>query len=257
MKSAVFVLICSFWSFTLFAQGPPIYTETPIMLGLDGGGVRTFGKYVSKENASIYIQPIAVPFNILPKWQIGVIAPFIYKKPEASNGKFGFGDAKFFTKFQIQQKNWKGKTFRTLVKVVETFPTGNTTDSIPLGAGSFQTAVGINSGFITLKYGVYGEVAYNLTSNGLDDNFIYNFAVAIPLLKQQYPPKQINVSLEFNGNLAVQSKSNKLFISPGVQWIVGKRLLFETGIQIPIVEQVVSAEKTKFIYTLGTRFLLF
>ncbi len=40
------------------AQGPPIFTDTPIMLGLEGKGLRTFGNIVSKENANAYIQPV-------------------------------------------------------------------------------------------------------------------------------------------------------------------------------------------------------
>ncbi|MEE8289408.1 MAG: hypothetical protein V3R25_08335, partial [Nitrosomonadaceae bacterium] len=39
-----------------YAQGPPIFTDTPLLLGLEGGGIRTFGKYISKENANIYLQ---------------------------------------------------------------------------------------------------------------------------------------------------------------------------------------------------------
>jgi len=35
------------------AQGPPIFTDTPILLSLDGGGIRTFGQLISKENAKL------------------------------------------------------------------------------------------------------------------------------------------------------------------------------------------------------------
>ena len=64
------------------AQGPPIYTGTPILLGLEGGGVRTFGRYISKENATAYVQPFAIPYNIATKFQVGVIVPFVSKSPE-------------------------------------------------------------------------------------------------------------------------------------------------------------------------------
>jgi hypothetical protein len=48
----------------MFAQGPTIFTETPIMLGVEGRGLRAFGNIVQRENANTYIQPIAIPYNM-------------------------------------------------------------------------------------------------------------------------------------------------------------------------------------------------
>ncbi len=239
------------------AQGPPIFTETPIMLGLDGGGVRTFGKFISKEKAKVYVQPIAIPYNISSKWQIGGIIPLMNKAPTGAESKFGLADVKVYTKYQIHQKNGKGKTFRSLIKLTETFPTGNTSNVPPLGTGSWQTTLTLVSGYITTKYGLYGDIGYNFTSDGLPDNLIYNMAVAYPLLPQKYPPNQVNISLELNGNLFTSDGSHVLFISPGIQFIPGRRFLVETGIQLPISQSIAEDERTKFMYTLGIRVLIF
>lgn len=239
------------------AQGPPIFTESPFLLGLEGKGIRTFGTYISKENANVYMHPIAIPYNITSKWQVGGIAPFINKAPDGMDSRFGLGDVKLFTKYQVHQKDGKGKTFRTLVKLTESFPTGNTTDAPPLGSDAYQTTIGLVSGYITLKYGIYGEVAYNIASNGLPDNLIYNVAFGYPLLPQKYPPRQLNLYLEFNGNLITDNGNNSLFLSPGVQYLAGKKLLLETGIQLPLIEDVPDGQKTNFMYTLGTRILIF
>lgn len=238
------------------AQGPPIFTDTPIMLGLEGRGLRTFGMYVSKENAKVYMHPFAIPYNISSQWQVGAIAPFVNVSPEGLNSRFGLGDVKLFTKYQLIQRDGKGKTFRTLIKVMETFPTGNSKDTPPLGSGAYQTAIGLVNGYITTKYGIYGEVAYNFVSDGLPDNLIYNIAFGLPLLPQRYPPKQLNLYLEFNGNHIIKGNNN-LFISPGLQWIGGRRFLLETGLQIPLIEDVPDNQKTNFRYTLGTRILIF
>jgi hypothetical protein len=239
------------------AQGPPIFTETPIMLGLDGGGVRTFGKFISKENAKVYIQPIAIPYNISTKWQVGGIIPLMNNAPEGAESRFGLTDVKIYAKYQIHKKDGKGKTFRTLVKLTESFPTGNTSDAPPLGSGAWETTVALVSGLISTKYGLYGELAYNITSDGLPDKLIYNVAFAYPLLPQKYPPNQINVFLEFNGNLITGSGIHNLFISPGIQYIAGSRFLIETGIQLPLTQGVADSEKTKFMFTLGVRVLIF
>lgn len=239
------------------AQGPPIFTDTPIMLGLEGRGLRTFGRLINKENVKVYLQPIAIPYNLTTKWQVGTIVPFASVSPKGSNSRFGLADIKVFTKYQLIQKDGKGKTFRSLIKITESFPTGNTEKSPPIGAGVYQTSIGFVNGYVTTRYGIYTEVAYNAVFGNRPDNLIYNIALGLPLLPQNYPPKQINVFLEFTGTYFSDTKNNELYIAPGIQWINGRRFLLETGIQLPLVEEVPEGLKTNFIYTLGTRILIF
>lgn len=251
-------IIFSFLSVLTFAdkisaQGPPIYTDSPILLGLEGGAVRTFGKYISKKNATIYVHPFVVPYNLTAKLFIGVGTPYISKMPKGKDHQSGMGDVFAFAKYVILQKDKTGKTFRSAVKVSETFPTGKTN----IGSGVYQTSVGIVNGYITTKYGIYGEVSYNIASDNLPDELIYNFAFGLPLLPQKYPPKQLNLYLEFTGDYIVDNKANNLFIAPGVQYIAGRRFLFEGGIQIPLAEDVPETQKTNFMYLLGTRILIF
>ncbi len=240
-----------------YAQGPPIFTDTPLLLGLEGGGIRTFGKYISKENANIYMQPFVVPYNLTAKLNIGLIIPYVRKSPDGKETQSGIGDIGVFTKYVILQKDYTRKTFRTLVKVTQRFPTGRTNSDPAIGLDVYQTSIGLVSGFITTKYGIYTEVGYNIVSNNLSDNFIYNVAFGYPLLPQRYPPKQLNAYLEFNGNYVLDNNQNNLFISPGLQFIAGRRVLFETGIQLPLIEDVPDNLKTNFMYTLGTRILIF
>ena len=82
----------------MFAQGPPIFTETPIMLGVEGRGVRTFGNIVQKENANAYIQPIAIPYNITNKWQVGAVVPFVSIGLKGISTNSGIGDVNLFVK---------------------------------------------------------------------------------------------------------------------------------------------------------------
>ncbi len=261
MKSSFFGIILlsiiAISTVKIQAQGPPIYTGTPILLGLDGGGVRTFGKYISKENATAYVQPIAIPYNITAKLQVGAIVPFVRKSPDGLAANSGVGDVMAFAKYLLIQKDGSGKTFRLMARVKETFPTAKTNEMPALGSGAYQTDVGLVGGYISTKIGIYGEVGYNFTSDHLPDNLIYNLAVGLPLLPQQYPPKQLNVFLEFTGNYATSVKLNSLFIAPGIQAILGRRLLFESGIQLPLTQDVPDGQKTNFIFLLGTRILIF
>ncbi len=256
MKIILSVILSILLANISFGQGPPITAETPIMLGLEGGGIRTFGKFISKENTTIYIQPIGIPYNITAKFQVGGIFPFKFITPNDAETIGGISDITMFTKFQLYKKDGIAKTFRILANIKQSFPTGKTVSTPKIGSGIYQTYVGLIIGKITTDIGIYGDLGYNITSNNVTDNVLYNFSVGIPLLPQKYPQKQINTYLEFNGNYLIESKIHTLFISPGIQFIPGRRILFETSFQIPVLQQNISTNKTNYMVLLGTRFLI-
>ena len=183
--------------------------------------------------------------------------PYVSKSITGKETQSGIGDLATFVKYVVVQKDYSKKTFRAVVKVTERFPTGRTNSDPAIGRDAYQTSIGLVSGFITTKYGIYTEVGYNMVSNSLSDNFIYNIAFGYPITPPKYPPKQLNAYLEFNGNYIFDNNQNILFISPGLQFIAGRRVLFETGIQLPLIEDVPDNQKTNFMYTLGTRILIF
>ncbi|MCF6182213.1 hypothetical protein [Lutibacter sp.] len=254
-KYKLFILLV-FYITLSNAQGPPITTQTPVMLGLEGSGIRTFGKFISKENATIYVQPIIIPYNISSKFQIGGIFPFKFINPKGTNAVTGFSDLALFAKYQLYKKDGKAKTFRILANLKQTFPTGKSSSMPAIGLGLSQTYIGLILGKITSAIGIYSDFGYTITNKGATDNFSYNFSVGIPLLPQQYPQKQINSFLEFNGNYLFDSRIHTLFISPGLQFIPGRRILFETSLQIPVLQQNININKTNYMLLIGTRFLI-
>ena len=259
MRKLLFIILWVSGVEASFAQGPPIFTDTPIMLGLDGRGIRTFGRYINRENVKVYVQPVAIPYNINAKWQVGAILPWRRINPETEGLKAnsGFGDITLFTKYQVFQKDGKGKTFRGLVKLSETIPSGNTSKAPAIGSGVNTTGIGFVTGYVTLKYGLYGEIGYNIVSDGSPNNLIYNLALSYPLLPQKYPPFQLNLSVDLNGSTVPEVDHNILFFSPGLQLITGKRFLLETGVQLPLSQSGYDGNKIKYTYTLGTRILIF
>jgi len=238
------------------AQGPPITTQTPVMLGLEGSGIRTFGKFISKENVNTYVQVFAVPYNLSSTFQLGIIIPYKSINPKGMNSISSFADLTLFAKYQLYKKDGKAKTFRILANLKQTFPTGNSSKTPSVGSGLSQTYFGLILGNITSAVGVYGDFGYTLSNKGATDSFSYNFSVGVPLLPQKYPQKQLNSFLEFNGNYLFDSNIHTLFISPGLQFIPGRRFLFETSFQIPVVQQNITTNKTNYMLLLGTRFLL-
>ena len=120
---------------TVLAQGPPINTDTPIMLGLEGGGIRTFAKFVRRttllqdgdeipddmdRQVTVRVTPIAIPYNLLSdKIQVGVIVPFMdvdFESTVQDMSSFGIGDVRVFAKYLLYQRDRKKETFRIASK---------------------------------------------------------------------------------------------------------------------------------------------
>lgn len=242
--------------FQLFSQGPPITVETPIMLGLEGSGIRTFGRYISTEKSNDFVQVTAFPYNLSPTFQVGGVLPFVFKNPAGAGKASGLGDLTVFTKYQLYKKDGKARTFRVLGRLAHTFPTGRTSGEPPLGAGLQQTNFGLIGGHISPKIGIYGDVGYNLTDKGATDNMVYNFSIGIPLLPHRYPQKQVNAYLELNGNYLLEPRTNQVFLAPGLQFIPGRRLLIESSFQQPVFQKEGAVNKINFRWLLGLRFLI-
>ncbi|MBL4568272.1 MAG: hypothetical protein JKY69_00905 [Flavobacteriaceae bacterium] len=199
----------------------------------------------------MYVQPIGIPFNITPKFQVGAIFPFKFVTPKGGETAGGLSDITLFTKYQLYKKDEVAKTFRILASLKQTFPTGNSVSS-----GIYQTYVGLIIGKISTAIGLYSDFGYTITSGNATDNFLYNFAVSIPLLPQKYPQKQLNTLLELNGSYMLDQELHTLFIAPGLQFIPGRRILFETSVQLPIIQDSSISNKTNYMLLVGTRFLI-
>ena len=240
------------------AQGPPIFTETPIMLGLEGRGVRTFGKYVSADGGHTYVQLVAVPYNVATRFQVGGAVPMVWKTPaDGGTRQSGLGDVSIFLKQQVFQKDGKGRTLRALLKATLGLPTGSTSSEPPIGSGVWQTGLAAVTGLITTRFGVYTELGYRWLSEGLPGRYFYNVALSVPLLPQQYPPRQINLSVDVNGQGSASNGNHALLLSPGLQWIAGRKLLLESGVQLPVVEAGLGAGAPNFAWLFGARVLIF
>ncbi len=237
-------------STSIYAQGPPIFTDSPLLLGLEGGGIRTFGKYISTESGQTFIQPLVVPYNVTTDFQIGGIQPYVFRSPDNDESQSGFGNFTLFGKYSIIQIDGRAKTFRALLKYTQTFTTGASNVSVNANASQFS----IVTGYVTINYGIYGTVGYSFVSSDLPNNLIYNFAFGYPLLPQKYPPFQLNIFMELNGTHTLDVDQHLLFVSSGLQLMTSSTFLIETGMQIPLVDD---RNNTKFAYTLGIRFLFF
>lgn len=232
----------------LYAQGPPVFSDTPIFLGLDGRAVRTFGQWIKMEKSSVFLIPFGVPYNIRTNLLIGVVFPLVWK----SNNENGMGDVSISAKFLYYQKDGLKKTFRMAFKLEEKFPTGTI-----MGSKAYQTYLGLISGYISTKLGIYLDLGYRAISKQLPDNFSYNLSIGIPLMEVKYPPRQVNLYWGVHGILTVAKLQQISYVSSAIQFIPDKRFLVEGGIKVPIKENPSVQERRNIIISLGGRVLIF
>ncbi len=277
-----------------WAQGPPIHTDTPMMLGLEGRGVRTYAKYIyvgrfpkigMEDDVTIIpryrilVFPLAVPYNLFSdRFQVGIVAPFMrVRRMEIAREQTGagIGDVRLFAKYLLLQHDRPQETFRIATKVSLKLPTG-TARSVPvLGSGSTDVAVSAVAGWIKQRTGVYLEGIYQF--RGRFGNLRYgnvllvNLALGhrfLPPVYRRYPSPQINGFLEINGEFTARSRIDGVeqassggalvLFSPGIQYVGGRRWLIEASWQWPIIHQPNGLQPVlSWQFLVGTRVLLF
>jgi hypothetical protein len=224
MSVHVHTLLVSFVLFTAgreaVAQGPPIHTDTPIMLGLEGRGVRTFAKVVRRgrlldsgeevdnpdeRDITVVQVPIIVPYNLFSeRFQVGVIVPFAKVDSRATmtkNSSSGLADVRVFGKYLLYQRDGLNETFRVATKAGVKFGSGDGSKTPPLGTDSTDYFMSVVAGWVRGRTGIYGEGIVNL--NGSNDTIdvgnsvAYNLAFGFrlsPAVYGTYPARHYSAS---------------------------------------------------------------
>jgi hypothetical protein len=277
----------------LSAQGPPIQTDTPILLGLEGKAVMLRTIVVSKSrlyqdgsripdplnrkvNASLF--PVTIPYNVTTDVLIGATLPLAsvrVKSRGESTQSFGLSDISIFAKYLVVQVDRLQETFRIIGKGSVKLPTGSETRNPPLGTGTTDVSIGGVAAWIGNRFGAYGDVSYSFigTSGGTryGDVLGYNIAVGFrlsPAVYEAYPTAQWNLYLELNGRLSAKNDLNgtidpnsgghAIFLSPGVQLIPSRFFLLEASWGVPLIQSLNGTQLgTDFSLVMGARVLLY
>ncbi len=195
----------------------------------------------------------------------------------------GLGDLHLFAEYAFFVKDEREKTTRAILIGGIDLPTGSHGNpDLPQGlwngSGAVNYSIGAAFSYIPAKWGLYTDLIYRITTEGsgfeFGDTLRYDLAVGYrlwPGIYETYPSPQINIFLEFNGlweqknrdfrsdgNKIHDSGGNRIFLSPGIQFIPGRAFLIEASVQIPLVENLNGDQlKTDFQANFGLRWLLF
>lgn len=242
----------------------PLFSQTARTQFFLGTAVRTFGQYQKFQGGGnelkVWTAPAIFSYALLTDATLNLVIPYQRRHLETPTGDLdadGIGDITLFGKYRFYRRDFPfGRDQLAFIGGLE-FPSGSTTEGpglkasppLQLGSAGVDGLLGIAFGHTRSWYSIEGAIQGKLNSEAEDFRFGNVLLYDLYLAYQTYPawptpPAQLNFSVEFNGRTfannevdgkEVDTGGTVLFISPGIQYIVNTNLLFETGVQVPIV----------------------
>lgn len=252
------ILLALFMSTAIFAQGPPITSDNPIMLGGDTFLIKSLTEIRNTERGTFIDAPLMAHYIISNNSLVAVHLPYVsYNFDEEYGGASGntFGDMTIMGKYQFLRKDQMGKTFRMVAKTLQNLPTGKKLDIDDMSEGLYSGYYGIVAGYESLKLGVSNEIGYKWQPDGDGDNFIYKLGFGLPLLKPTYPVDQLNLYFEYTSEAMLEEDIYRLLYAQGIQYAKNK-WTWEAAIQFPLIQNGNEAKDINYSIYLGTRFIL-
>ena len=146
---------------------------------------------------------------------VAVHIPYLTYSFNNGNSNSTLADIKLLGKYQFYRKDGTGKTFRIAAKTVQSLPTGEDLDVMDLSTGKYSGYYGVVAGYESLKYGISNELGYNWMPDGTMDEFVHKLGFGLPLLKPQYPNKQVNLYFEYTNSWLTERDWYQLLYAQG------------------------------------------
>jgi len=265
-------------------RAAPIFGASPRTQFFLGTAVRSFGLFQKSEGGGkelkVWTAPAIFSYALVTDATLTLVIPYQRRHLETPSADFdadGIGDITLSGKYRFYRRDLPfGRDQISFIGGLE-LPSGSTSKgpglkaapSLQLGSGGVDGIVGVAAGTTRSWYSIEGSLLAKINSEAKDFQFGNVLLYDLYLAYQTYPewptpPAQLNFSIEFNGRTSgdnevdgkeVDTGGTVLFISPGIQYIVTGNLLFETGVQIPIVNDFPSGElEPDFTVLFGFRY---
>jgi len=245
-------LILVFCAFVSKAQGPPITVDKPIMLGGKSFTVKSLTEIRTTDSGTSTYVPVMLHYLPTHNTLVALHIPVIDYSFDGGEKGTDFADLKILGKYQFYRKDQTGKTFRLVAKTFQNLPTGRDLNVIDQSTGEYQGYYGLVSGYETLKYGISTEVGYNW-SPSIYNEFRAKLGFGLPLLKPQYPNKQVNLFFEYSSSLFTDVDQYQLLFAQGIQYAL-KNITFDLAVQLPLINNNNELGEFKHSVFIGTRY---
>ncbi|SDB28048.1 hypothetical protein SAMN03097699_0484 [Flavobacteriaceae bacterium MAR_2010_188] len=253
-----FLLILFLSPEVLLAQGPPITTDNPIMLGGNSYLFKSLTEIRTTERGTFVNAPLIAQYVVSNNFLVGLHLPYVdysFKDEYGGMNGNGLGDISLLAKYQFLRKDQMGKTFRMVAKTMHDLPTGEKLGIDGISEGMYSGYYGIVAGYESLRLGVSNEIGYKWQPDGNGDNFIYKLGFGLPLLKPTYPVDQLNLYFEYTSEAMIEQDIYRLLYAQGIQYAKNK-WTWEAALQFPLIQNGDKTRDINYTIFLGTRFIL-
>ena len=235
------------------AQGPPITSDNPIMLGGGSFTARSLVEIRNTQRGTVVYIPMSLQYLPTANSLVAINLPYMdYDLAPDGNGGT-LADISLLGKYQFLRQDGTGRTFRMVAKTLQTLPTGKDLDLMGLSTGHYAGYLGVISGYESLHYGITTEMGYNWMPDGSLDEFRAKLGFGLPLLKPQYPNKQLNLYFEYASSWFVERDTYQLLYAQGIQY-AGKNITLELAVQLPLILQFPEGQAFNYSAFIGTRY---
>ena len=244
-----------------YAQGPPITADKPIMIGSKTFIAKTLTEYRRAGHGDFLYAPLMLHYVINPDLLVAVHTPLVRFQHNhetiGNDSGWELGDIKLLTKYQFYRRDQRSKTFRMVIKSLQTFPTGAKLFEQDFSNGQWQSYFAWVFGYETLKYGISHELGYNIVYGSRDDEIRHKLGFGLPLLKPVYPVNQINLYFEYEQKYLPASNGYAVLYAQGLQYAKG-RVTVEAAVQVPLYQNddIPFFHQRRYSLLFGSRFIL-
>ncbi len=235
-----------------FAQGPPITTDKPIMLGQGTKLIKILIEHKNEEG--IESTRIPLMFHYLPTANTLVAVHLPYLFGQRKGNDFQSLVPELVLKYQLYRKDGKAKTFRIVAKTLQKIPFQDVKELQGDVLNEYQGFYGFVAGYESISLGISNELGINTVANTKWNELSYKLGVGLPLLEPTYPVKQLNLFFETQQSYFYNVKDNILKYAQGIQYAKG-HFTFDIAYQFPIYQKTETVNKFKNNLLLGTRFV--
>ena len=231
------------------AQGPPITTDKPIMLGAKRKIIKTLTEIRTTDQGNLARIPFMGHYLPTSNSLVAIHMPLVLY-----DGNTDLGDIQLLGKYQFYRNDHTAKTFRIVAKTLQTLPTGPKLGIAGMSIGQYESYQGIVAAYESTQYGISNELGYNLSTLQHMDELRYKLGFGLPLMKPSYPVNTVSLYFEYNIMWFVRTNDYMLLYAQGIQY-AKDRLTVEAAIQVPLIQDVNQANQRKYSLFLGTRYV--
>jgi len=246
-------------SSNILAQGPPILSDKPIMLGSKSIVVKTLMEIRHTDSGTFTRVPLMLHYLPTSNSLVALHIPYVSSSfdLEGPRNQSQLGDIGLLLKYQLYRRDFTGRTFRMVLKSYQSLPTSDNVPTTDINPGEYQGYYGVVAGYETIKYGLAFEAGYNMIPNIKGGDAIrINVGFGLPILKPLYPVNQVNFYFEYNLQKFLEVDALELLYAQGVQY-ARKRWTWEAAVQVPLIQTGDDLFfKRKYSLLFGTRFII-